>query len=526
MRLVLPCLLAACHAPAEVAIVPVQGIRDLTADVSREPESLTWTSPGRTWVVGDRVPARELWPGDTWTVTARFRDGAVATDTFTVPEPPGGNLLVVLLDDVGVDKISAYGDPTAPATPTIDRLASAGLRFTRAYANPVCTPSRAVLLTGRHASRSGMGWIADTGTRDQALPLRALTLPEALADARTAEPWADSAIGKWHLAGPDHPDVLTHPNDSGFQWFGGLVGNPRYPDGWGYDRWEYVENGRLTERTGYLTSATFDDALDRVGAMQEPWLLYLPLNAAHTPWTPPPDELLPSPLPEEPTPVESYHAVLQALDRELGRFLDALEPGLLERTTVIVMGDNGTPGHAVDARYDPERQKHTVFEGGVHVPLVVTGPHVATPGATSDALVHLTDIFPTVAEIAGVPLEGPDEALLVTAPEGDRPLDGRSWLPYLSDPEHPGPDHVYTEAFLPIGEGTRDGLFRRMIRGERFKIVRSGGAEHLFDLEHGGVDPDGEDLLLGPLPDEAKEAYERLSNALDVVEEEIVYEGM
>jgi arylsulfatase A-like enzyme len=259
--------------------------------------------------------------------------------------------------------------------------------------------------------------------------------------------------------------------------------------------------------------------------MPEPWFLYLPLTAAHTPWTPPPSDLLPEPLPDRPTDIESFHAVLQAADRELGRFLDELGPGLLERTTVIVMGDNGTPSLAVDERYDPERQKHTVYEGGVHVPLIVTGPHVATPGRTTDALVHLTDIFPTVAEIAGVPLLGPDGALLVDAADGERRLDGRSWLSILEDPDREGADFVYTEAFLPNGTGTRLQLDRRMVRDDRFKLVRIDLAEFLFDLEHGGVDPDGEDLLLAPLSREARAAHERLSAQLDALEEEIQYEG-
>ena len=518
---------AAC-APvdASLRIEPVHGIRDLVAVTQSPPREISWTSPGREQIRGDRVPAHALWPGDTWTVTARFRNGDVATDAITVPEPPGGNVLVILLDDVGVDKVSAYGDPASPATPTLDGLADRGMRFDRAYANPVCTPSRATLLTGRHAGRSGMGWIADTGTRDHALPLEALTLPEALADARTPEVWADSAVGKWHLAGPQFPDVLTHPNDSGFSWFGGLVGNPRYPEGWGYDRWEYNDNGTIEVREGYLTSATIDDALERVAAMPEPWLLYLPLNAAHTPWTRPPDALLPEPLPDVPNDVQSYNAVLQAADHEIGRLLDSIDPEVLARTTVIVVGDNGTPSHAVDDRFDPDRQKHTVYEGGVHVPLIVSGPHVAAPGESSGALVHLIDVFPTVAEIAGVPLMGPDDALTVGTPEGPRALDGRSWMAQLRDPEAPGRTYVYTEGFNPIGSGARTGIDRRMVRDDRYKLMRVGTQERLFDLANSSDDPDGPDLLeLGDLSEEAAEAHRRLTSELDRLEREIQYEG-
>lgn len=493
------------------------GLRDWIAVAPAGSTDLRWTTDGRPTVEGGRLPADQLWPGETWTLSAQSLDGTAQTATATVPEPPGGNVVVLLIDDVGVDKVSAYGHPDAPETPSLDRLADTGLRFDRAYALPVCSPTRGVLLTGRHARRSGVGWIADTTTRNYALPYESLTLPEALWEARSAEPWTDAALGKWHLAGPLHPDVLEHPNASGFRHFSGLVGNPRYADGWGYARWEQNTNGEVEVRDGYLTSATIDDAIAQIESMPEPWFLYLPLNASHGPWTPPPDDLLPAPLADDATDLERYASVLQAMDTEIGRLVEALAP-YEDRTTLIVMGDNGTPGYAVGGGRNPDRQKHTVYEGGVRVPLIVTGPHVAEPGSVSDALVHVADIFPTVAHIAGVPLSGPDDALTVGVGDEARPLDGRSWLPLLADPSLPGAEWLYAEAFLPHGAGPHDAIDRRMVTDGEYRLIRDLGGDHFYAIDRTRLeDPDGPDLLSDGVPNGARFAFETLTDRMDAM---------
>ncbi len=534
----LPLLVLACAAPEplpdlpatdgpEIQLVQGIGLRDWVATVPGSDVAPTWTTEGRDPVLGHVLDARQLWPGETWTVTAELEDGTVLTTEATVPEPPGGNVLVVLVDDVGVDKVSAYGAPDASPTPTLDRLAEQGVRFDRAYAAPVCSPTRAILLSGRHARRTGVGWIADTASRDYALPYETLTIPEALWDARSADPYTDAAVGKWHLAGPQHPDVLDHPNASGFAWFSGLVGNPRYAEGWGYDKWEQNVNGTLGVREGYLTSATIDDAIDQVEALPEPWFLYVALNAPHTPWTDPPPELIGGPLAEDATDVERYDAVLRAMDTELRRLVEALGEAR-DRTTIIVMGDNGTPSHAVGEPRDPERQKHSLFEGGVNVPLIVTGPHVAEPGSTSEALVHVADVFPTVAHIAGVPLTGPDHALVVDDGPEPRALDGRSWLPLLANPEAPGATYAYLESFLPHGEGPHDSIDRRMVTDGRFKLMRNKAGEDAFyaiDSER-IADPDGPDLLVEGLePADAIVAWARLAAIMDELDGTLAFEG-
>lgn len=498
------------------------GIRDLRFRTDG-PGTVTWLEDGAPTEFEDvPVPAHRVWPGATWTALAELDDGRLGEAVHVVPEPPGGNVLVLLIDDVGVDKIGAYGTPWAAPTPRIDALAATGVRFTRAWASPVCSPSRGTLLTGRFPRRTGLGWLVDSGSDDHVLPLEVTTVPEALWQARSSSSWSNGAIGKWHLAGPDAPDWLVHPNRSGFDWFVGPTGNPPY-GGRGYHDWDRNQNGVLSTSTTYLTTATVDDALDRVAQMPEPWFLYVAFNAAHTPLNDPPAHLLSGDVPGQDAPAEDrYDAVLEALDTEIGRLLDALGPDRLARTTVMLAGDNGTSDFGVPEEVDEGRNKHTVYERGIRVPLIVTGPHVRAPGV-SDALVHLADVLPTVADLAGVPLTG-DAGERLDLPDGEVLLDGRSLLPFLADPTASGRTWLYTEAHSN-GPGPY-GIDRRAIRDATHKLVFNQEKVELYRLE-GDEALDVTDLITNPslLTADDQVAWGRLQEAHDVLLEGLVFEG-
>ncbi|MEL6908310.1 MAG: sulfatase-like hydrolase/transferase, partial [Planctomycetota bacterium] len=224
--------------------------------------------------------------------------------------------------------------------------------------------------------------------------------------------------------------------------------------------------------------------------------------------------------------IERYDAVLTAMDVELQRLVDALDDQR-DRTTIIVIGDNGTPSAAVRDPRDPGRQKHSLFEGGVNVPLVVTGPHVAEPGAVSNALVSVVDIFPTVAHIAGVPLSGPDETLEVDVGAEARPLDGRSWLPVLADPDQHGADYVYLESFLPHGAGPHTGVDRRMVTDGHHKLVRDMSGDHLYRIDRERIaDPDGPDLWgTDELSADSRTAADALARLMDDLDATVGFEG-
>lgn len=352
------------------------------------------------------------------------------------------NVLVVVLDDVGSDMLSCYGAPDAPATPALDALAARGVRFTRAYANPWCSPTRAAMLTGRYAFRTQIGFPINPGFDSVVLADEEITLPELLARARPGA-FDSSAIGKWHLSKIDDLDA---PRRHGFGWYEGWA--PNFEKNESYVAPHEVRNGELVALGRYATTEEIDDTLARSRAMREPWLLYTGLHLAHEPLHWPPGELAGTPPPEgrEPTRTELFHAMVRAADRELGRLFAGLGPELSARTHVIVISDNGTLGSSYSDTRRRERAKGTLYEGGIRVPLIVAGPAVKDPGRASDELVGAVDLFATVAELFGV-----DARAVLPA---ERELDSRSFAALLRDPQARSPrTSVLCEEFRPNGPG-------------------------------------------------------------------------
>ena len=433
--------------------------------------------------------------------------GASTADTAAGELPP--NVLLVLLDDVGVDKVGAYGAEAAPPTPTLDALAAEGVRFTRAYAYPVCTPSRAALLTGRYGRRTRISDHIITVRDRAALPADEVTLAELVDHA--PRPWATAALGKWHLSGVQSDADLLHPLQQGFEHYAGHMENldlvydaPEERHVAGYFRWQKNTNGTHAFVDLYATTDTVEDALAWVAEAPEPWLAFVSFAAPHAPWHVPPERFELGSEGDEVDVPWRYDAALTVADRELGRLLEGLG-GLRERTLVIAAGDNGTPGEAVRPPFEALRAKSTVAEGGIHVPLIVSGPGVST--GVSPALVHLVDIWPTVAEHARVDIDAVPVA---------GPIDGRSLWPQLHDPSTPGRETLFAERLSPNGEGPYT-FDLRVVRDERYKLIErhvigSPVTVSLHDLS--AQLEDGPDLLEGVPTAESEAARDRLLEAL------------
>ena len=412
------------------------------------------------------------------------------------------NFLIVVGDDLGVDKVGVYsrddlyGHPgegaNPPPTPTIDALAAAGVLFRNAYASPVCTPTRAATLTGRHGFRTGIGSLGgDLSTAE-------LILPELVAATH-----ANAALGKWHL-GPNGD--ADHPNDSGFDYYAGALGG-----GVGdYTSWPKTTQGSTVEgHTVYATTDNVDEAIAAIdGFGASPWFVWLAFNAPHTPFHAPPAGLHTQTLSGDPndTPIEHHAAAVEAMDSELARLLAAIPQDVLDDTTIVFFGDNGTPRRAVEAPFDPNRAKGTVYEGGVNVPLIVKSPHVpiSSRGSESLALVGTVDLFATLAEIVGVSSTAEDSLSL---------------LPYLEDPALPtraNRPYAYTETFSPNGTGPFDDQ-RQALRDDQYKLIRRDGVDaELFDLTADATE--STNLLDGVLSPEQQAALDRLSAWMDGIE--------
>lgn len=402
------------------------------------------------------------------------------------PTPVPGNVLVIVLDDVGVDKVSVYAEhPLAPPTPNLDALAANGVLFRRAYAQPWCSPSRACLLTGRYSFRTGVGNPIRQSSPDYALPDEEVTLPEVLELARPG--LVDTAaIGKWHLTSIATGDVLN-PNNQGFAWFEGTPGNFA---GQSYYQHTKLTNGVLSTSYDYATTEQVDDALWRIPQMHAPWFLYLAFNAAHEPFHAPPAYLHSYALSGDPndTSFEHVSATVEAMDTEIGRLLAGIDPAVRANTTIFVMGDNGSLASVIAPPWHGAG-KGSLSETGVRVPLIVSGRDVAQPGRESDALVHIVDLFATVGELFGVDVatEMPDA----------RPIDSLSFAPLLRDPNATGArTRIYSDAFSPNGLGPYNAK-KRMLSDGRWKLIETvGSPDRFYDLSSGPFDD--EDLLLEP----------------------------
>ena len=431
------------------------------------------------------------------------------------------NVLVVVADDVGVDRIAAYGEsPDAGPTPVIDGLAARGVLFRHAYANPVCSPSRMAILTGRHGFRTGVGigtsWGSGLGHGEFCPGPREVYLAEQLARSG----YRTGAVGKWNLVTPEwRPDPYMHPVlVGGFDVHLGSMANLPLDSG-GFFQW----TKNVATKAGamqlvsdhYATSDNVDDALRLIGHWGDrPWFLWLAFNAPHAPWHVPPAALHTLPVDASSPSSLLYRADLEALDTELGRLLSSLPPDVRDRTTVIVLGDNGTPEQVLPSPTKAaEGEKGTAYEGGIRVPLIVSGARVVQPGREVGALVHVVDLFDTVLELA-------------RAPDPGSGVDSISLVPYLSDPaQMPLRRWSFSEKFQPSGFDPPT-EFQRGLRDERFKLVRRHftivlpGGPHSFDIDELYdllADPHETDDLLQPEPPspEAAAAYAELQAQLE-----------
>jgi arylsulfatase A-like enzyme len=410
------------------------------------------------------------------------------------------NVLLIVADDLGVDIPAVYAEhPEAANTPNIDALAAGGVLFRNAWSNPVCSPTRATILTGRRSLDTGVGVPIPYPTDTFELMLDEPTIPKEIGG-----PYRTAVVGKWHLStlagsGPLHPLLL------GFEHHRGPMDN--LP---GYANYPKAVDGVVSQSFTYATTEQVDDALQLIeGFGDQRWFLWLAFSASHSPLHVPPAGLTTFQLPTmiSENPALFFRAVTEALDTELGRLLATMDPAVLAKTVVVFVGDNGTPPHVTTPPFDPDHAKWTVYEGGVNVPLIVRGPGVAA-GAECAALVHTMDLFATVLELAEV------------APP---PSDSVSIVPYLADPDRPSiRPWVYAETFTPNGFFGSLNRSRAVRDVEAYKLIYHyvGSATptqvELFDLV---ADPFEQANLLeqGSLTPQQSKALGRLTVAMDSV---------
>ena len=334
------------------------------------------------------------------------------------------DVVLIVLDDLGYGDFGCYGC-TDIRTPHIDRLARQGVRLTDFYANgPVCTPTRAALMTGRYQQRVGLEWAISPGQKEPGLAVEDSTLARGLKRAG----YATALYGKWHLGYRAEFGPLAH----GFDEFFGLLS----PDIDNYSHREIngapdlYEGDQPVERKGYMTDLITERAVAFVEKhAAEPFFLEVAYNAVHWPFQPPdrPDDI---------RDLETwydgkrsdYARMLERVDDGVGAIMTALEErGLTKQTLVIVTNDNG--GEQLSRGTPLRGGKGILLEGGIRVPCIFRWPGRLPVNKVSADLAITMDLTATILAAAGA------------KPPGGRPLDGIDLAPILNGSE-PAPNRT------------------------------------------------------------------------------------
>ena len=364
------------------------------------------------------------------------------------------NIVIILTDDQGYADVS-YNPHSPPevSTPHIDALANSSIICTQGYTSGhVCSTTRAGLMTGRYQQRFG---IYTAGEGGSGVPLDEVFIPQRLKPAG----YVSGALGKWHLG-------LTqeyHAMNRGFDEFYGFMGRGAHPyfDHTNMDHPIYRGRKPIQEK-GYLTTRITEEAVDFINRHKaEPFFLYVAYNAVHSPPEAPKEDI------REVTGDETRDtlmAMIKHLDMGVGEIVNSLRKhDIFDNTLLIFLTDNGGSG-AMHANNAPLRGfKQMDYEGGIHVPFIVSWPDQLEGGKKCDVPMWSIDLFATALDAAGLPLPK------------DKPLDGKSILPALKGETNQLHDHLYWSSAGIKGKWA--------IRSGNWKLVAEKTRVELFDLE-------------------------------------------
>ncbi len=367
------------------------------------------------------------------------------------------NVIIFVADDLGWADVGFHGQ-TQIETPSLDRIAREGVELSRFYTTPICSPTRAALMTGRDPMRLGVAYGVIMPWHNNGIHPDEHFMPESFAAAG----YQTAMVGKWHLG---HAQMTYHPNQRGFEHFYGHLHTevgyfPPFGNQGGRD---FQVNGRSIEAEGYETFLLADEAERWIRARdkEKPFFLYMPFIAPHTPLDAPEDlkrkyadivddrpkarsrqtdqTRLISKLMLQPSARPMYAAVVDAMDQAIGRVLDTLDDeGIAQDTIVLFLSDNGGAAYATGgADNAPLRGgKGETFEGGIRVVAALRWPAVIKGGGKYSGILSAMDVFPTLAQAAGIET-GNDRALdgrpMWTAIRDGKPVARREYLFFASE---------------------------------------------------------------------------------------------
>jgi choline-sulfatase len=424
--------------------------------------------------------------------------GTLVPGVVAAAAPRRPNVVFICTDDQARWAVAAYGNPEI-VTPNLDRLAREGALFRNAFTvTPVCSPSRASLMTSRYSTQFGIAdWIDPDKEPNLGLAPSAVLWPELL----KAHGYATALLGKWHLG--TQPEF--HPTRQGYDHFFGFLNGGNRP----IDPRLEVQ-GALQDLKGSLPDLLIDEAIRYVDAHREgPFLLSVHFREPHAPYAPVPPEdsepyrTLDPTIPSYPgLPVarvkqltREYYASVHAVDRNVGRLLDRLDAlGLTGDTIVFFTSDHGYmighhglhhKGNGIWIAEGQKGPRPNMFDDSIRVPLLVRWPGVVQAGATIDAVVSNLDIFPTVLDLVGLGV--PDNLK----------IEGRSFAPLLRGESIPWDDTLFGQYDM---HHTKDARMR-MIRTPDWKLIRHlepGGTDELYHIAPASDPGETENLADSP----------------------------
>jgi arylsulfatase A-like enzyme len=400
---------------------------------------------------------------------------AIADDDKDIKQP---NILFLMIDDLGYADVGFHGSDIP--TPNIDSLANGGTRLEGMYAAPLCTPSRAALMTGRYPSRYGLQSFVITPGQHYGLPLDERTLASALKELG----YKTHMVGKWHLG---HAKKDYWPTRRGFDHYkGNLMTNIDY---WTKERggvMDWQTDGHLAFEEGYVTHLVTQEAEKVIlnhDHASSPLFLYVAHPAVHSPYQAP-QEALSHFTHIEDEARRTYAAMISLVDQSVGTLVRALEEkGMRENTLIIFSSDNGGVSEypqlfstikgakkPTPANNSPLRGgKASLYDGGVRVVSFANWPGHVSSGHVTEQMVHMVDWFPTLMNLAGA------EASL--GQKEDHPLDGKNIWDVLSRVDGVSP---HEEILIDVE------LHQGAIRSGNMKLVKHAilpSRVELFDLE-------------------------------------------
>ncbi|KXX72188.1 sulfatase-like hydrolase/transferase [Flammeovirga sp. SJP92] len=389
------------------------------------------------------------------------------------------NILLLIADDMGADVMPGYGiGNNLPSTPNLDALRESGVMFTNVWATPVCASTRATIMTGKYGINNGVPTVPGELSTDHT------TIFSQLKE-QTNNDYITCLVGKWHLGKNNDYD---HPNEHGVDEYMGVL-KSGVSD---YYSWEKVENKQQETCNEYVTSYFTDYAINWINKQKQPWLMWLAHVTPHSPYQYPPEGTY-STNHTGSANMKKYLSMIENMDYEIGRLLENIPESVLENTVIIFVGDNGTPVNLVQGY---SHGKGSLYEGGMHVPMLVSGKGVTLQNQFIDEQINVCDLFATMAHFS-------DESI----GEKGGLYNSLSFKHLLSGED--GPVRKYNYMELGAKDGFPDDAYT--IREAQYKMIQfldTENTQELYDLKN---DPyETNNLLSGTLTVDQQEKLKEL----------------